>query len=70
MSSIAALNVYFQEEAVVSRAMAAGTKTIKEHWKGVLRWFHSRITNGLMEGIRPTTALPAVHDSLRRSEPS
>jgi transposase len=25
--------------------------TIKRHWDGVLRWFHSRITNGMMEGF-------------------
>ena len=26
-------------------------KTIKRHWDGVLRWFDSRIANGLIEGI-------------------
>ena len=26
-------------------------KTIKRHWDGVLRWFESRITNGLLEGL-------------------
>lgn len=26
-------------------------KTIKKHWAGVLRWFQSRLTNGLLEGI-------------------
>jgi len=26
-------------------------KTIKKHWDGVLRWFESRINNGIMEGI-------------------
>jgi len=25
--------------------------TIKRHWDGVLRWFKSRITNGLLEGL-------------------
>lgn len=25
--------------------------TIKRHWEGVLRWFESRITNGVLEGI-------------------
>jgi transposase len=25
--------------------------TIKRHWDGVLRWFHSRINNGILEGI-------------------
>ncbi len=26
-------------------------KTIKRHEEGILRWFHSRMTNGLLEGI-------------------
>lgn len=26
-------------------------KTIKRHWDGVLRWFQSKIANGLLEGI-------------------
>lgn len=26
-------------------------KTIKRHWEGVLRWFESRINNGILEGI-------------------
>jgi len=26
-------------------------RTIKRHWDGVLRWFHSNIANGLIEGI-------------------
>jgi transposase len=25
--------------------------TIKRHWDGILRWFHSKIANGLIEGI-------------------
>ena len=25
--------------------------TVKRHWNGILRWFHSRIANGLIEGI-------------------
>ena len=31
--------------------MIKAAKTIKKHWAGVLRWFVSRITNGLLEGI-------------------
>ena len=31
--------------------IAAAAKTIKRHWDGVLRWFDSRIANGLIEGI-------------------
>lgn len=25
--------------------------TIKRHWDGILRWFHSKINNGILEGI-------------------
>ncbi|GAC40795.1 ISL3 family transposase [Paenibacillus popilliae] len=31
--------------------MISLAKTIKRHEEGVLRWFHSRMTNGLLEGI-------------------
>jgi len=31
--------------------MIDAAKTIKRHWDGVLRWFDSKITNGLIEGI-------------------
>jgi len=39
--------------AVRSRvpAMITAAKTIKQHWDGVLRWFTSHITNGLLEGM-------------------
>jgi len=26
-------------------------RTIKRHWDGILRWFNSKIANGLMEGV-------------------
>jgi len=26
-------------------------KTIKSHWSGVLRWFDSKINNGILEGL-------------------
>lgn len=32
-------------------AMVAAARTIRKHWLGVLRWFTSKITNGLLEGI-------------------
>jgi len=32
-------------------AMVVAARTIRSHWDGVLRWFTSRITNGLLEGI-------------------
>ena len=25
--------------------------TLEAHWEGVLRWHHSRINNGLLEGL-------------------
>lgn len=31
--------------------MIEAAKTIKRHWDGVLRWFVSRINNGILEGI-------------------
>jgi transposase len=31
--------------------MIAAARTIKCHWNGVLRWFHTRIANGIMEAI-------------------
>lgn len=32
-------------------AMVVAGRTIRRHWQGVLRWFSSRLTNGLLEGI-------------------
>jgi transposase len=32
-------------------AMTDAARTIRNHWDGVLRWFTSKITNGLLEGI-------------------
>ena len=29
----------------------AAARTVKRHWDGILRWFHSKIANGLIEGI-------------------
>jgi transposase len=31
--------------------MIQAAKTIKKHWAGVLRWFTSRISNGVLEAI-------------------
>ena len=33
-------------EAIVNFA-----RTLKKHWKGITRWFYSRITNGILEGL-------------------
>jgi transposase len=32
-------------------AMIEAAANIKRHWDGILRWFDSRIANGLIEGI-------------------
>ncbi len=32
-------------------AMATFAETVRKHEKGILRWFHSRITNGLLEAM-------------------
>ena len=31
--------------------MIEAAHTIKRHWHGILRWFDSKIANGLIEGI-------------------
>ncbi len=31
--------------------MIEAAANIKRHWDGILRWFDSRIANGLIEGI-------------------
>jgi transposase len=31
--------------------MKNAAKTIKEHWEGVVRWYDSRINNGILEGL-------------------
>lgn len=31
--------------------MKKAAKTIKEHWNGVIRWYDSRINNGILEGL-------------------
>ncbi len=33
------------------KSMIKAAKTMKKHWAGVLRWFTSRISNGLLEAI-------------------
>jgi transposase len=31
--------------------MIKAAKTIKGHWNGILQWFESKMTNGLLEGL-------------------
>src|SRR5215469_2510715 len=31
--------------------MIEAARMVKRHWNGILRWFHSRIANGIMEAI-------------------
>ena len=39
--------------------MVDAARSIRRHWKGVLRWFVSKITNGLLEGINSLQAAKA-----------
>lgn len=32
-------------------AMKAAAKTIKRHWKGVIRWYDSKVSNSILEGL-------------------
>jgi len=54
--SIAAAEAYLKKWyfwATHSRIdpIIAAARTVKNHWDGILRWFESRIANGLLEGI-------------------
>jgi transposase len=31
--------------------MIEAARMVKRHWNGILRWFHSKIANGIMEAI-------------------
>jgi transposase len=31
--------------------MREAAATVKRHWSGILRWFESRVSNGILEGI-------------------
>jgi len=31
---------------------------IKRHWTGILRWFHSKIANGIMEAVNGSPKPP------------
>jgi transposase len=42
--------------------MIGVAKMIKQHEEGILRWFHSKMTNGLLEGINGL-----VHAAKRRA---
>ena len=42
---------YFWATHCRIQPMVKAAKTIKRHWDGVLRWFESQLTNGLLEGL-------------------
>jgi transposase len=42
---------YFWATHCRLQPMVEAARTIKRHWDGVLRWFDSGITNGVLEGI-------------------
>lgn len=31
--------------------MIKAAKTIKRHWQGILRWYESKVNNGILEGL-------------------
>ena len=37
--------------------MIDAAKTIKSHWNGIMNYFDSRITNGILEGINSVVQL-------------
>ena len=41
--------------------------TLEAHWEGVLRWHHSRINNGLLEGLNSLEDVRNVVELWRRS---
>jgi transposase len=45
--------VEWPDEGTYSRLppMIDAAHTVKRRWDGILRWFHSKIANGLIEGI-------------------
>jgi len=42
---------YFWATHCRIEAMNKAAKTIKRHWAGVLRWFASKVNNGILEGL-------------------
>ena len=44
--------------------MIDAAHTIKNHWHGVLRWFHSGLSNGVLEGINSLIQSCQSHSSL------
>ena len=42
---------YFWATHCRIEAMKEAAKTIKRHWSGVLRWFASKVSNGILEGL-------------------
>ena len=42
---------YFWATHSKLKPMISAAKTIKTHWDGVLRWWSSKINNGILEGL-------------------
>jgi hypothetical protein len=53
--------------------MIDAAHTVKRHWDGILRWFDSKIANGLIEGIKSLVqaakAKARGYRSIRNSRP-
>ena len=48
---------YFWDTHSRLQPMIDAAKTIKRHWNGILNYFESRITNGILEGINSVVQL-------------
>jgi transposase len=44
-------NLLGEHDTRIWRVIIEVAKTIKSHWDGILNYFESRITNGILEGI-------------------
>ena len=42
---------YFQATHSRLEPMIKAGKTIKRHWDGIVKWFQSKINNGILEGL-------------------
>jgi len=57
------LRWYFWDTHSLLEPMKEAAYTIKRHWDGILRWFTSKINNGILEGIN--SLIQAAKDKAR-----
>ena len=49
------------------RALGYAAHTVERHWDGVLRWFESKIANGLIKGLNSLVQAAKAKARRRRS---